>query len=303
MSYESGRDDARRAGACTGQPTKAPASRDAYVVLPDPVEQLEARPVGFVRMPGAMSTFRMPAPLAESDAESRAEARAFLQRLHVAACAHPFGAGRVLQFDVGGLTPKALGLVAEALGEGEVAAILDEPVVRLQETGFPGFWRVRTFDEAGALVSDAVEVAPVPSIVAEAALLGSRCRMPKRVVGDGVVNGPALLTGLADASARGPAEQAHVVNLTLLPVSPEDIPWLVGALEVGPVTLVARGYGACRVTSTRLRHTWWVQYFDSMDHLILNTIEVAEVPEVALAAPEDYADSLERLGEWLATLE
>jgi hydrogenase-1 operon protein HyaF len=45
-----------------------------------------------------------------------------------------------------------------------------------------------------------------------------------------------------------------------------------------------------------------VQYFNSMDHLILNTIEVATVPEVALAAPDDYADSLARLDEWLATL-
>jgi hydrogenase-1 operon protein HyaF len=45
-----------------------------------------------------------------------------------------------------------------------------------------------------------------------------------------------------------------------------------------------------------------VQYFNSMDHLILNTIEVATVPEVALAAPEDFSDSLERLDEWLATL-
>ena len=39
-----------------------------------------------------------------------------------------------------------------------------------------------------------------------------------------------------------------------------------------------------------------------MNNLILNTIEVTPVPEVALAAPEDYADSLERLGEWLQTL-
>jgi hydrogenase-1 operon protein HyaF len=118
----------------------------------------------------------------------------------------------------------------------------------------------------------------------------------------GVINAPSLLTELVDASARGPQAQAHVVNLTLLPVTPEDIAWLVGALEVGPVTLLSRGYGNCRITSTRLRHTWWVQYFNSMDHLILNTIEVAQVPEVALAAAEDFADSTERLGEWLTTL-
>ncbi|MCX7058485.1 MAG: hydrogenase expression/formation protein, partial [Proteobacteria bacterium] len=144
---------------------------------------------------------------------------------------------------------------------------------------------------------------PVPAVIREAALLGSRCRMPKRVPPAGVMNAPALLTELVAASARGDGAPTHVVNLTLLPVTSEDIAWLVGALEIGPVTLLSRGYGNCRITSTRLRDTWWVQYFNSMNSLILNTIEVTAVPEVALAAPEDFADSLSRLGEWLETLE
>jgi hydrogenase-1 operon protein HyaF len=117
------------------------------------------------------------------------------------------------------------------------------------------------------------------------------------------VSAPAILAELAGAAERGRGAAAHVVNLTLLPITPEDVDWLVNALEVGPVTLLSRGYGNCRITSTRMRHTWWVQYFNSMDHLILNTIEVTEIPEVALAAAEDFHDSLERLGEWLATLE
>jgi hydrogenase-1 operon protein HyaF len=39
-----------------------------------------------------------------------------------------------------------------------------------------------------------------------------------------------------------------------------------------------------------------------MDQIILNTLEVVDVPEVAEAAEEDYADSIERLGEWLAVM-
>lgn len=256
----------------------------------------------FIRMPQSMSTFQMPRTPEAADPAALAEARAYLGRLLGAARSHEFGAGAALQVDVSGLSERGLAFVNDALGEGEVASIIDEPPVRLQETGFPGFWRVRTFDEAGALVADAIEIAPVPSVIPEAALLGSRCRMPKHPLVPGVINAPSLLTELADASARGPQPQAHVVNLTLLPVTPEDIAWLVGALEVGPVTLLSRGYGNCRITSTRLRHTWWVQYFNSMDHLILNTIEVAIVPEVALAAPDDFADSVERLDEWLQTL-
>lgn len=263
---------------------------------------VEDEALDFIRMPQSMSTFQMPRTPEAADPASLAEARAYLRRLLDAAKSHRFGADTVLQVDVAGLSERALALVNEALGEGEVAAIIDEPTVRLQETGFPGFWRVRTFDDAGALTADTIEVAPVPAVIPEAALLGSRCRMPKHPLVPGVINAPSLLTELVDASSRGPQAQAHVVNLTLLPVSPEDIAWLVGALEVGPVTLLSRGYGNCRITSTRLRHTWWVQYFNSMDHLILNTIEVAMVPEVAMAAPEDFADSVDRLGEWLATL-
>ena len=46
-----------------------------------------------------------------------------------------------------------------------------------------------------------------------------------------------------------------------------------------------------------------MQYFNNMQTLILNTIEVVDVPEVALAAPEDLADSALRLKElavWMA---
>jgi hydrogenase-1 operon protein HyaF len=264
-----------------------------------PIEELP----DFVRLPEMLSAFRMPAHPLDASAAALAEARAFLAELHAAAARHAFGGDVLLSRDVTTLSAEALALVNEAFGEGEVAAIIDEPVVRLQETGFPGFWRVRGFSADGALLSDVVEVAAVPAIVREAALLGSRCRLPKQTAGAGLGNGPALLTELVAASARGAAAPAHVVNLTLLPVTADDVNWLVGALEIGPVTLLSRGYGNCRITSTRLRHTWWVQYFNSMNTLILNTIEVTPVPEVALAAPDDFSESLLRLGEWLETLE
>jgi hydrogenase-1 operon protein HyaF len=57
------------------------------------------------------------------------------------------------------------------------------------------------------------------------------------------------------------------------------------------------------VSSTTIRHLWRVQYFNSMQTLILNTLEVTRVPEVALAAGEDLADSHERLGELIEWME
>jgi hydrogenase-1 operon protein HyaF len=120
---------------------------------------------------------------------------------------------------------------------------------------------------------------------------------------EGIMNAPAILNELVDKSrSHQPGQSAHVINFSLLPVSPEDLEYIFDALGVGSVTILSRGYGNCRITSTRLAHVWWVQYFNSMDQIILNTIEVVDVPEVALAADEDYQDSIERLGEWLVAM-
>jgi hydrogenase-1 operon protein HyaF len=45
-----------------------------------------------------------------------------------------------------------------------------------------------------------------------------------------------------------------------------------------------------------------VRYFNSMNTLILDTIEVVDIPEAARAAAEDFADSIERLRELLSWL-
>jgi hydrogenase-1 operon protein HyaF len=98
-------------------------------------------------------------------------------------------------------------------------------------------------------------------------------------------------------AARTRGDPAHVINLTLFPMTPEDHTVLAQALPVGPVAMISRGFGNCHVTSTGLADVWRVQYFNNMNTLILNTIEVVDVPEVVLAAAEDLADSRERLAE------
>ena len=90
---------------------------------------------------------------------------------------------------------------------------------------------------------------------------------------------------------------------SLLPMTPEDLAWLAQALGDGPVTILSRGYGNCRITATAVPHVFWVKYFNAMDQLILDTLEVVDVPEAALAAKEDLEDSTARLEEWLLSLE
>ena len=121
------------------------------------------------------------------------------------------------------------------------------------------------------------------------------------------MNSPAILAEIAaQMEARRAGSRAHVVNLTLLPLSPEDHAAIDGALPAGPVAIVSRGFGHCRIESTLARDVWRVRYFNSMSTPILSTIEVVDLPEVALAAPEDLEDSRDRLGEliaWLADAE
>ncbi|MEM6422487.1 MAG: hydrogenase expression/formation protein, partial [Pseudomonadota bacterium] len=86
-----------------------------------------------------------------------------------------------------------------------------------------------------------------------------------------------------------------VINLSLLPHTEPDLAWLDAALGEGAVTILSRGYGNCRISATATRGIWRVQFFNSMDTLILDTFEVTAMPEVAIAAPEDLADSAGRI--------
>ena len=89
------------------------------------------------------------------------------------------------------------------------------------------------------------------------------------------------------------------INLSLLPHTEEDLVYLNDVLGRGTLTVLSRGYGNCRIMATATRNVWWVQFYNSQDAMILNTIEITPVPEVACASPEDIADSATRLDEIL----
>ncbi|HBO5412194.1 TPA: hydrogenase expression/formation protein [Pseudomonas aeruginosa] len=181
-------------------------------------------------------------------------------------------------------------LLDQLLGEGEVSARIGAGV-RIQESIFAGVWRVFGDEH------DHIDVAPAPAVLHRAARIDTCARAFATCLPlpDGVMNAPAILTELQDRSARWqPGDAAHVLNLSLLPLSEQDVPFLDARLGEGPVLVLARGYGNCRINSTEVANCWRVRYFNSQDALILDTIEVTDLPEVVLAAPEDIADSLER---------
>jgi hydrogenase-1 operon protein HyaF len=263
----------------------------------------EEEPLQYIASPGDMSVFRPPAPRRQASAQAAAGAQELLGRLLTTMETQGFDSPTT-RLPLASVDAEVLDEVNESLGSGEVSVIVSAPrILRIQECAFAGVWRVQTLAEDGTVLEDDIETGAIPGRVHEAlAAVAAPIAEPKAPP-LGVMNAPTLLRELRSVAADyRPGNPAHIVNLTLLPLSPEDLEYLAVELGGGPVTILSRGYGNCRITSTAVPHTWWVQYFNSMDQLILNTLEVVDVPAVALAAHEDFSDSIERLREWRATL-
>ncbi|MCB1438588.1 MAG: hydrogenase expression/formation protein [Nitratireductor sp.] len=206
------------------------------------------------------------------------------------------GAGNIV--DLMHLDPHNLEFINQLLGEGEVSVIGGENM-QAQESVMAGVWRVRTTASDGSVVSDSVEVATFPSAIKALAFAGAReeVAMPEEF-GDNIFNAPALIPEINENIPKaGPGKAPYVINLSLLPHTEEDLVLLDGLMGRSGITILSRGYGNCRIIATSTRNCWWVQFYNSQDSLILNTVEITTMPEVACASIEDIEDSAERLIE------
>jgi len=265
-----------------------------------PGSQVEEEELQFLPMPHEMNTFRMPAVPESADTVTLRASRDLLAEFLAAMerwdpAANPEGP----RFDLAGVPADTLAITNQMLGEGEVRIVIEGvPSFRIQESVFTGVWRICAFDASGGPIGDWLEAGALPRVAAAAARQGSLPAIAAPLGPPGVTNSPALLAEIDSQMRERPASgSAHVINLTLLPMTPEDHQVLDSALPVGPVAIISHGFGNCRITSTAARDVWRVQYFNSMNTLILNTIEVVAVPEVARAAVEDLEDSRARLSE------
>ncbi len=191
----------------------------------------------------------------------------------------------------------------QLLGEGEVSVQCNQPFhAVIQESVLAGVWRVRYLDTGDRVVHDVIEIGDIPALVkqdcfsaAVTAFDPSGLEIPETVY-----NAAPLLTEIADKLTEfRPGDDVHVINLSLLPHTEQDLVYLSEQLGIGPIVILSRGYGNCRISATATRNLWWVQYFNSQETLILNTLEISSVPDVACAAQEDMVDSAARLEEIL----
>ena len=256
--------------------------------------------LSYIDMPSDMATFEEPY-IPEPDAvKGLVGAREAMLWLRQALADYEPGADAQLA-NLTGLVDEDRELVNQILGEGEVSISYNGSVrARSQESVLAGVWRTLYLDENDAVCYDVLEVADVPHTV----------RMPDgrdRPINAGSKDIPAELNNalaiLVELAARYPAfveEGApHTINLTLLPLSEDELAFIEERLGRGPIDTLSRAYGKCQVSSTLTPNVWWVRFYNSMGTLILNTIELTDVPEAIRAAPEDLSDSAKRLDDML----
>lgn len=275
-----------------------------------PGSQAEDEAMDFLPMPRDMHTYRAP-PLPEP--EALASHGAALEALHQVLAllrGQLNGTGdSATAIDISALGDADRALVNQVLGEGEVAVqVTGERGLQAQESVFAGIWRVLLRD-GGAIVRDTIEVGAFPRGAAAAARDDGLPMPPLPAIHPpGTMNAPAVLEELREHSMAWAADPdgsaPHVINLTLLPLAAADSEYFESRLGRGRVLVLSRGYGNCRIADTRVAGVWRVTYFNSSDIVILDTLEVGNVPEVALAARQDLEDSAERLQEvleWVQT--
>lgn len=104
---------------------------------------------------------------------------------------------------------------------------------------------------------------------------------------------------LADLVASG---RSGRIDLRSLPLLPGDEARLAEALGEGEVDADIQAMGATRVRETAVPGVWWVTHANVDGQTVAEFIEVALVPEILKAHPDDARAGLTSLQERIADL-
>ncbi len=263
-------------------------------------ESEDGKTLEFIPMPHEMSVFEvsnMPEP---EDVANLQEGMQALRLVRGALKKYKMS-DELTMIDITDLDEQNRAWVNTMLGHGEVSVIYQGGTrTEIQESVFAGVWRIIYLDADRNIIKDFIEISSVPELVKNSSFIKAKTKLeydpnnlPERVM-----NAPALITELNDKVATWKeGDEPHVINFSLLPQTEEDLVFLDKLLGSGPVVILSRGYGNCRIACTETQNVWWVKYFNSEDKLILDTLEISTVPEVACAAEEDIRDSYDRFVE------
>ncbi len=257
----------------------------------------------FMNLPSGMTTFESPIVPEPEEIIGMEAAVAFADKICRDMAGYRIG-DHNLVYELSDLDTRNRQFMNQLLGDGEVSVLCGGALnAQIQESVLAGLWRVHYLDEKQQIMRDTMEIGAIPGLVGDMTFAGAAQNVDVGAleIPETVYNAPPLLAEIHDKLPQyQPAGEPHIINLSLLPHTEEDIKFLSSALGVGPNVILSRGYGNCRISSTATQNVWWVQYFNSQDTLILNTLEISSVPEVACASQEDIDDSAARLDEILS---
>ena len=109
-------------------------------------------------------------------------------------------------------------------------------------------------------------------------------------------NAPPLLRELAEQVKRLlDTGEPSAIDLSALPLTPADLDWLHDKLGSGEIAVTLQANGESTLNETACPGIWWVTHRNEQGAVTSQFVEVAFVPELVKAHPQDVAIGLETL--------
>ena len=109
-------------------------------------------------------------------------------------------------------------------------------------------------------------------------------------------NAPPLLRELLEQVKRLlESGESSAIDLSALPLTPADLDWLREKLGEGEIAVTLQASGESTLNETTCPGVWWVTHHNEQGVVTSQFIEVAFVPELVKAHPQDVAIGQERL--------
>jgi len=101
-------------------------------------------------------------------------------------------------------------------------------------------------------------------------------------------NAPPLLRELAEQVRRLlESGESSAIDLSALPLTPADLDWLRDKLGSGEISITLQASGESTLNETACPGVWWVTHHNEQGAVASQFIEVAFVPELVKAHPQD----------------
>lgn len=116
-------------------------------------------------------------------------------------------------------------------------------------------------------------------------------------------NAPPLLREISELLRRLLATgETAAIDLSALPLTPADLDWLRDRLGEGEIAVTLRASGESTLNETACPGVWWVTHHNEKGTVTSQFVEVAFVPELVKAHPQDVELGREHLELLLSDL-